>query len=69
MDEIVKCMMPLTTTMTEIDEGLDILERVLEGLFNREGWDENVHDIAEGAIMAGGWAAGAQILIQQEATA
>jgi len=64
-DEIVKCMMPLTTTMAEIDEGLDILERVLEGLFNREGWDENVHDIADGVVATGSWSAGAEVLIEQ----
>jgi diaminobutyrate-2-oxoglutarate transaminase len=48
-DEVVKCMMPLTSTMAELDEGLDILERVFEGLFARESWDENVHDITRGA--------------------
>ena len=26
-DEVIKCMMPLTTTYDELDEGLDILER------------------------------------------
>ena len=28
-DEVIKCMMPLTTTYDELDEGLDILERAL----------------------------------------
>ncbi len=64
-DEIVKCMMPLTTTMAEIDEGLDILERVFEGLFNRDAWDENVHDISDAASLKGCWDVAAQLLIQQ----
>ena len=28
-DEVIKCMMPLTTTYGELDEGLDILERAI----------------------------------------
>ncbi len=28
-DEVIKCMMPLTTTVGELDEGLDILERAI----------------------------------------
>lgn len=48
-DEVVKCMMPLTTSMAELDEGLDILEGVFDSLFNREAWDDNVHDISRGA--------------------
>jgi diaminobutyrate-2-oxoglutarate transaminase len=64
-DEIVKCMMPLTTTMAEIDEGLDILERVFEGLFNRDAWDRNVHDISDVASMKGCWDNAAQRLIKQ----
>jgi diaminobutyrate-2-oxoglutarate transaminase len=64
-DEIVKCMMPLTTTMAEIDEGLDILERVFEGLFNRDAWDRNVHDISDVASMKGCWDNAAQRMIKQ----
>jgi diaminobutyrate-2-oxoglutarate transaminase len=64
-DEIVKCMMPLTTTMAEIDEGLDILERAFEGLFNRDAWDENVQDISDAASLKGCWEVAAQLLIQQ----
>ena len=64
-DEIVKCMMPLTTTMEEMNEGLDILESVCEGLFNRNAWDKNVHDISDGASMRGCWDVAAQLLIEQ----
>lgn len=32
-DEVVKCMMPLTTSIEEIDEGLSILERACEHTF------------------------------------
>jgi diaminobutyrate-2-oxoglutarate transaminase len=28
-DEVIKCMMPLTTSVSELDEGLDILERAI----------------------------------------
>jgi len=28
-DEVIKCMMPLTTSMGELDEGMDILERAI----------------------------------------
>jgi diaminobutyrate-2-oxoglutarate transaminase len=28
-DEVIKCMMPLTTTYAELDEGMDILERAM----------------------------------------
>jgi diaminobutyrate-2-oxoglutarate transaminase len=28
-DEVIKCMMPLTTTYGELDEGMDILERAI----------------------------------------
>jgi diaminobutyrate-2-oxoglutarate transaminase len=28
-DEVIKCMMPLTTAVSELDEGLDILERAM----------------------------------------
>jgi diaminobutyrate-2-oxoglutarate transaminase len=28
-DEVIKCMMPLTTSVSELDEGLDILERAM----------------------------------------
>jgi diaminobutyrate-2-oxoglutarate transaminase len=28
-DEVIKCMMPLTTTMAELAEGMDILERAI----------------------------------------
>jgi diaminobutyrate-2-oxoglutarate transaminase len=28
-DEVIKCMMPLTTSFAELDEGLDILARSL----------------------------------------
>ena len=28
-DEVIKCMMPLTTSYDELDEGLDILERAI----------------------------------------
>jgi diaminobutyrate-2-oxoglutarate transaminase len=28
-DEVIKCMMPLTTSVRELDEGLDILERAI----------------------------------------
>ncbi len=64
-DEIVKCMLPLTTTMAQIDEGLDILERVFEGLFNRGAWDENVHDITDAASLKGWWDVAAHLMIQQ----
>ena len=47
-DEVVKCMMPLTTSYAELDEGLDILERAFEAEFNRDTRDEKVHDIARG---------------------
>jgi diaminobutyrate-2-oxoglutarate transaminase len=30
VDEVIKCMMPLTTTFPELDEGLDMLERAME---------------------------------------
>lgn len=46
-DEVIKCMMPLTSTLAEIDEGLDILDRVFDGLFNRSSWDANIHDITD----------------------
>jgi len=32
-DEVIKCMMPLTTTMTELNEGLDILEHCISKVF------------------------------------
>ncbi len=48
-DEVVKCMMPLTASFAELDEGLDILERVLEAELERAGWDETIHDIARRA--------------------
>jgi diaminobutyrate-2-oxoglutarate transaminase len=28
-DEVIKCMMPLTTSYAELDEGMDILERAM----------------------------------------
>jgi len=28
-DEVIKCMMPLTTSYAELDEGVDILARVI----------------------------------------
>jgi diaminobutyrate-2-oxoglutarate transaminase len=28
-DEVIKCMMPLTTTFAELDEGMDILEQAM----------------------------------------
>jgi diaminobutyrate-2-oxoglutarate transaminase len=28
-DEVIKCMMPLTTTYAELDEGMDILEQAM----------------------------------------
>ena len=34
-DEVVKCMMPLTTPYDELDEGLDILERALHEEFSK----------------------------------
>jgi diaminobutyrate-2-oxoglutarate transaminase len=33
-DEVIKCMMPLTTTSEEMDEGLDILEACIEEEFS-----------------------------------
>ncbi len=36
-DEVVKCMMPLTASFAELDEGLDILERVFEAQFGGHG--------------------------------
>ncbi len=62
-DEVVKCMMPLTTTMEEMDQGLDILERVFEGMFSREAWDKNVHDISDSESLSGCWEVAAQLLI------
>jgi len=35
-DEVIKCMMPLTTTYGELDEGLDILERAITEEFGIE---------------------------------
>jgi diaminobutyrate-2-oxoglutarate transaminase len=32
-DEVIKCMMPLTTTYAELDEGMDILERAMAEVF------------------------------------
>jgi diaminobutyrate-2-oxoglutarate transaminase len=34
-DEVIKCMMPLTTPYDELDEGLDILERALHEEFSK----------------------------------
>jgi acetylornithine/succinyldiaminopimelate/putrescine aminotransferase len=34
-DEVIKCMMPLTTPYDELDEGLDILERALHDEFSK----------------------------------
>jgi hypothetical protein len=34
-DEVVKCMMPLTTSFDQLDEGLDILERALQAEFSK----------------------------------
>ncbi len=34
-DEVIKCMMPLTTHYDELDEGLDILERALQDEFSK----------------------------------
>jgi diaminobutyrate-2-oxoglutarate transaminase len=62
-DEVVKCMMPLTTTIEEMDAGLDILESVLDGLFNRDAWDKNVHDISDAASLKGVWDVAAELLI------
>jgi diaminobutyrate-2-oxoglutarate transaminase len=33
-DEVIKCLMPLTTTVAELDEGLDILEGAMEEVFS-----------------------------------
>jgi len=32
-DEVIKCMMPLTTTYAELDEGMDILERAMAAVY------------------------------------
>jgi diaminobutyrate-2-oxoglutarate transaminase len=45
VDETIKCMMPLTTSMDLLDEGLDILERALEEHFGCKGQD-NVEDMS-----------------------
>jgi diaminobutyrate-2-oxoglutarate transaminase len=36
-DEVVKCMMPLTTSYAELDEGIDILARSLAEEFGVRG--------------------------------
>ena len=36
-DEVIKCMMPLTTSYAELDEGLDILERAMVEEFGANG--------------------------------
>jgi diaminobutyrate-2-oxoglutarate transaminase len=36
-DEVIKCMMPLTTHYSELEEGLDILERAIEEEFSTTG--------------------------------
>jgi diaminobutyrate-2-oxoglutarate transaminase len=33
-DEVIKCMMPLTTTYDQLDEGLEMLERAMEAEFS-----------------------------------
>ena len=35
-DEVIKCMMPLTTTFAELDEGMDILEAAMAEEFGAE---------------------------------
>jgi diaminobutyrate-2-oxoglutarate transaminase len=37
-DEVIKCMMPLTTSYDVLDEGLDILESAIADEFARSGW-------------------------------
>ena len=39
VDEVIKCMMPLTTSYAELDEGLDILEEALQAEFSRDESD------------------------------
>ena len=48
-DEVVKCMMPLTASFAELDEGLNILERVLEALFSKQGQSSNSNDTSQTA--------------------
>jgi hypothetical protein len=42
---------------------------VLEGLFNRDAWDRNVHDISDAASMKSCWDVAAQNLIQKSGLA
>jgi diaminobutyrate-2-oxoglutarate transaminase len=39
-DEVIKCMMPLTTSYAELDEGMDILERAMAEEFGAAGKPE-----------------------------
>jgi diaminobutyrate-2-oxoglutarate transaminase len=46
VDEVLKCMMPLTTTYAELDEGLDILRQALEAEFGRQEREQRVLETA-----------------------
>lgn len=48
-DEVVKCMMPLTASFAELDEGLNILERAVEAQFSKQGHDASSNDTSQTA--------------------